>query len=392
MKKLTFSLLLFLCISALLAQDASVTLNEKNPTKIWPSVEMALAERGIAPTAFNQSSGTLLSNYTQFNVMLIPNRAKYKFTLVDNKLNIDLENKEYQSQTGWVSNPIPLGKKTTEKQVGELSKRIAEITQSAELMNKAVLNSKLFPVFKNNVTINNLTMNIVSTRTIGDKTMISGFFNSSTAQKLQSMNDLTLISPSGTSYETDKGSFAGNETHYMGQAMQMMEPDIPVSYDVLFDTKAEKMDVIKKFSVKMYNPDNTQFNFYDIPLPIQVNPNLDASTIEIYKDVYLTFRKHEKTDNNLTIHFVVENKTRSPRQVKIQEAHIIDSNGAKNDEAKVFLGGEDIGFRRVEVEPEVPVAGYFVFEGNVPFEEIRLLRFSTFQYAHFAIRKIVCKE
>lgn len=389
------SILLFVSLIltiAVLAQDASMTINEKNSAIVWPCIELALAENGIVPTAFNQQAGIMQTDFVQFNVLLIPNRAKYSIKLNSNKLEIELTNKEYQSQTGWVSNPIPLGKKVIEKQVGEIAKRIETILGNAELSNKAIQNSKLFPVFKSSETINNLTMQIVSTRCIGDKTMISGFFNSNTTQKISSMNELTLISPTGAKYSAIQGSFAGNETGYLGQISQTMEPDIPISFDVLFDTNAEKMDVIKKFSVKMYRPDNTQFNFYDIALPLQKNTNLDESTIEIYKDVYLTFRKQEKNESSLKIHFIVENKSLTARQISIEQASIIDSNGVKHDKSKVLLANEDMNYRVVFAEPEIPLAGVFEFEGNIPFEAIRLLRFSTRQYANFAVRKIVCKE
>ncbi len=392
MKKSILLIASIILTFALLAQDASIAINEKNIVNIWPCVEMALAENGIAPTAFNQQAGTMQTDFVQFNVLLIPNRAKYSFKLSNNKLDIELTNKEYQSQTGWVSNPIPLGKKVIEKQVGELAKRIEAIVGNVELSNKAVQNSKLFPVFKNSETINNLTMQIVSTRCIGDKTMISGFFSSNSTQKIISMNELTLISPTGAKYGANQGAFAGKETGYLGQISQIMEPDIPVSFDVLFDTKAEKMNVIKKFSVKMYRPDNTQFNFYDIALPMQKNLNLDESTIEIYKDVYLTFRKQEKSEGSLKIHFIVENKSLTARKISIEQASIIDSNGMKHEKANVLIGSEDMNYRVVMAEPEIPMAGMFDFEGNIPFEAIRLLRFSTRQYANFAVRKIVCKE
>lgn len=391
-KSLLLIVITLLSPFAVFAQDASMAINSKNNGILWPCVEFALAENGIAPTAFNQQAGTMLTDFVQFNVLLIPNRAKYSFKFQNNKLDIELTNKEYQSQTGWVSNPIPLGKKVIDKQVGELAKRIEVILASSELSNKAVQNSKLFPVFKSSETINNLTMQIVSTRCIGDKTMISGFFSSNTTQNITSMNELTLISPTGAKYSTNHGAFAGKETYYLGQIAQTMEPDIPVSFDVLFDTKGEKMDLIKKFSVKMYRPDNTQFNFYDIALPMQKNPLLDESTVEVYKDVYLTFRKQEKTEGSLKIHFIVENKSLTARQISIEQASIIDSNGMKHDRAKVLIGNEDLNYRVVTAEPEIPMAGLFEFEGNIPFDAIRLLRFSTRQYANFAIRKIVCKE
>jgi len=388
MKKIKVLFLSVFLTSVVCAQE-SVTLSLTNPVQIWPVVEAALQESSVGISSFNASAGLLQTSSFEYVVLMVKNRAKYKITLSGSVITIELTDREYSSQSGWVSNPLPASKSIKEKYISSLLKKIEAISQQPSLTELAIKNSKLFPVFKGSDSQNGLTMTITSTRVIGNKIMISGQFVTSNNMEIRSMNEVNLISKAGTQFKTDDGSFAGKETGYLSQISQSMEADIPVSYDALFDVNGEKIPTIKKFSVKMYRPDNTSFAFYDIPVPMETDPNLNESTIEIYKNVYLTFKKQEDTGGHLKIYFLIENKSGKNRKIEIQDVSLIDSNGSKADDCKVFIAGEETAYKNVEAEPEVPLAGIFDFTGNIPFNTVKVLKFKTRWTADFSVKKIV---
>jgi hypothetical protein len=399
MKKLTM-ILLSVMLTIVVCAEESLTMTLNNPEQIWPVVEAALSEANVSVENFNASSNLLQTSFFTYTSMLVKNRANYKITLKGSVVNIEFGDRQYLSSSGWVSNPVPATKAGKTKYIEPILKKIDAISKDPALLAEAVKNSKLFPnasaspssALNSSASQNNLSMTVTSTRIIGNKIMVSGQLVTSRDMPIRFMHAVTLISPSGNKYETNYGSFAGIEQVYLSQIEQNMTADIPVSYDAIFNVQGEKMSIIKKFSLYMFEPGKTAFAFYDLAVPREIDPNLNESTVEIYKNIYLTFKKQEDKGGHLKIYFVVENKSGKKHELKLNfpVPSVIDANGSKYDDCKVFIAGEESEL--IEIEPDIPVSGIFDFTGNIPFNSVRVLKFSTRYMADFSIKKIVFQQ
>jgi len=243
--------------------------------------------------------------------------------------------------------------------------------------------------FNDTITINGLTMTIESTRVIGDKVMLSGKFVSNSQMELRSLGDLTAITPSGTKLTTTDGIWAGVETGYLNQVYQKMQTDIPVSFDILFDSNGEKINEIKLFTVNLYEPGNTNYVFRNILIPSHIDSNISASCIEIYKNVYLKFTKQSDTEGHLKIYFSVENKSGKERPLFFENLSLVDDSGNAFNDCNIYIYGKKQVANGQNMFPDIPISGCFDFTGNIPFSKVKLLNFSTHFYANFAIKQIV---
>lgn len=380
--------LLIFVVSLLFALTArsqeSVILPQTDATQIWSIVKNALQERSVSIGVFNTSTGLMETNYYEYTALMINNRFKYKIKLTGSTLTIDMINREYASQTGWVTNLIPLSKSTKEKFITSLAKRIEEISKAQPATEKPIQNIG----FQNAIALNGLTMRIQSTRIIGNKVMLSGQFVSDRLIQLKNLNPIKAITTNGTELITSLGTWAGEETYQLYAVQQELQPEIPVSFNIMFDSKGENVNSIKLLSVKLYSPENTTFVFHDIQVPMQIDPDITPGSIEIYKDVYLKFKKQDDTAGHLKIYFIVENKSGRDRALFLDKGNLIDASGNSFPNPDVFIGGEK-QYSKVNISPDIPVAGYFDFTGNIPYNSVKLLQFSTRDYAKFSVKQIV---
>lgn len=357
MKKLLICLVTILSSFSAYAQE-NITLPLTDPSQIWTVVKLALQERSVSVSTLNAQTGMLKTDYFEYTAMLIKNRARYQIKLVNSTLNLELIDREYLSQAGWAKALIPLSKSSNEKYLGTLSKRIFELSK----IQPVAATPQKSAGFQNEVTIKGLTMSIESTRVIGNKVLLTGKFVSDREIQLKNLNPIKAITSNGTELTTSQGTWAGEDTYQLYAAQQLLQSDIPVSFNIMFDSKGEKINLIKMLSIKLYNPENTTFVFNDIQIPMKTDPNLSSGSIEIYKDVYMTMKKQDDTAGHLKIYFVVENKSGRDRALFLEKGNLIDASGNAYPNPEFFIGGEKL-YSNVMISPDTPVAGYFDFTG-----------------------------
>lgn len=383
MKKLFIFVVSSFFALSISAQE-SVTLSQTGATEIWSIVKTALQERSVTIGEFNTSSGFLQSNYYEYTNLLIKNRFKYKITLTGSTLTFDMIDREYSSQSGWSPNLIPVTKSAKEKFLISLAKRVEEISKLQQASEKPKQNEGS----QNAVSLKGITMSIQSTRLIGNKVMISGQFVSDKVVQLKFLSLIKAMTSKGSELITSQGTWAGEDTWQLYAVNQELQPEIPVSFNIMFDSKGESVDLLKIFSVKLNSPENTSFIFHDVQIPMQVDPDVTPGSIQIYKDVYLKFKKQDDTGGHLKIYFTVENKSGRDRAMFLDNGNLVDASGNSFPNPEVYIGGEKV-YAKVNISPDVPVSGYFDFTGKIPFDTVKLLQFATKDYAKFSIKQIV---
>jgi hypothetical protein len=387
MKKTLLSIVLLASICSVRGQE-SATLPLKDANQIWSVTEMVLRERNIPMMSFSAFAHVFISAPFEYSVLTIRNRACYRISVSSSTVTADLTNREFFNGTAWVSNPAGISDATKDELLKPLVQRIAAISNDMGLVNTACNQSVLYPVYVNAVTVNDLTMYINDSRVIGDRIMLSGRFESSRPMNIRSMNEIKAITANGTELRTNRGTFAGEETNYLGQVNRAMEPGIPVPFDMVFEAQGEKTDQIQICSLQMYEPDKTKFKFFSIPLPMKVDMNLKPGVLETQKNVYMTFRKQETVEGKLRIHFSAENKSGKMKVFYPINFTVTDMNGLQTKQKDVFIGGNK-QYSGFQLPPDIQVSGYVDFETAVPFDSIQLLQFAELQGAKFSVKKIV---
>jgi hypothetical protein len=381
-KSLIFVVSFFIALSV--SAQETITLSQTNATEIWSVVKIALQERSVTIVEFNTSTGFMQSNYYEYSNLLTKNRFKYKITLTGSTLTFDMTDREYSSKSGWVPNLIPVNKSAKEKFLTSLVKRVEEISKSQQASEKPIQNTGS----QNAISLNGITMNIQSTRIIGNKVMVSGQFVSDRVIRMKFLNPVKAMTSKGVELITSQGTWAGEDIWQLYAVDQELQPEIPVSFNIMFDNKDESVDILKIFSVKLYSPENTTFIFHDIQIPMQADPDLTPGSIQIYKDVYMKFKKQDDTGGHLKIYFTVENKSGRERAVFLETGNLIDASGNSYPNPEVYIGGEK-EYAKVNVSPDAPISGYFDFTGNISFSSVKLLQFETKDYAKFSVKQIV---
>ncbi|NOQ75239.1 MAG: hypothetical protein GQ574_24720 [Crocinitomix sp.] len=128
MKKIALLLLnvLFLtsfCNTVLAQKDNSIIF-EKVPESYIDLIHQGITEAGVKVYAYNLQKHSGLSHSFEFTSMLIKNRAKYQIEYLNGDFIIQLVERQYLSDQGWVNNRLPLSKKAKKTHLETIETRI----------------------------------------------------------------------------------------------------------------------------------------------------------------------------------------------------------------------------------------------------------------------------
>jgi len=130
MRNLILSLILLFSFGILQAQDEEgYIVNDVKEGYAWDIVRKAFTEQKLR---FYKQAGNppkALSSYFEYSTVLTKNRAKVEVRFENDRLVLDLVERQYMSDEGWVDNILPLGKKSAEKYLGPLQQRLTELNQ-----------------------------------------------------------------------------------------------------------------------------------------------------------------------------------------------------------------------------------------------------------------------
>jgi len=231
-----------------------------------------------------------------------------------------------------------------------------------------------------------LSINIESTRTIGDRVLISGKLTANEDVRIRGLG-ATAITSDGSVYECVDLIWTGNWTTNMSFDNNFTA-DIPYSFDLIFDTKNKAVNSFISLTLNPFNhtaQKHFKIELKNIVIPVPVDPNLsNPSVIEIEKNVYLRWTKAEESASGLKLNFVVENKGSDDKEVRFlsyNNAKMIDKNGVSYD-AELTLKD------RVNFPVDIPVAGSISVDKPLKMDQIALLEFSSHNFK-YKIKKIV---
>jgi hypothetical protein len=84
----------------------------------------------------NQTSAE--SSFYTYTSLMIKNRFVFKVNIVTNKLTVSISNRQYQSNSHWVDNPLPMSKKQAAKILDPIKEKIIELNKNEIIANNRV--------------------------------------------------------------------------------------------------------------------------------------------------------------------------------------------------------------------------------------------------------------
>jgi hypothetical protein len=145
----------------ILGNDPPVRLVGIDPQPAYQIIEMVLNEKGFKPGEFKPDEGNLFSDWITWTAVAITNRARIQFTAKPGDLSVAIVDRQYSSQEGWSEAIGNLSKKKYQEYVQSVADRIVEISKDPALLQQAIENSVLFPVFKAVNQVGDLTWKLV---------------------------------------------------------------------------------------------------------------------------------------------------------------------------------------------------------------------------------------
>ncbi|WP_372714734.1 hypothetical protein [Ilyobacter sp.] len=129
--KIIILLLFFFSKSLLFAQDYTTLeiLNlEKETARL--SVNQAFKDLKLPKMHLWKNQTTTESSFYTYRTLMVKNRFVFKVNVTANKLTVSIRNRQYQSNSNWIDNPLPMSKKQAAKILDPLKEKILELSKN----------------------------------------------------------------------------------------------------------------------------------------------------------------------------------------------------------------------------------------------------------------------
>lgn len=123
--------LLFLAIiplSAFTQEYKSFQVENIAAEAVWPAVIQTFKELKLPNPVIDKQKGTGQTNYYNFEVLLINNRARFRFEYQTGVLTVSLFDRQYFTDKGWADNLMPMTRKQASKILDPVRDRLIELT------------------------------------------------------------------------------------------------------------------------------------------------------------------------------------------------------------------------------------------------------------------------
>ncbi|NDV95330.1 hypothetical protein D0T84_10410 [Dysgonomonas sp. 521] len=229
-------------------------------------------------------------------------------------------------------------------------------------------------------TSGNLIIKVESTRVIGDQLLVSGKMFANKEFRIMNLKT-SIVAADGDAHKLS-GLWWGGKSTYLSSFDQTLQPDIPYSFDFAFATQNKDMNPVTAMLIDARdwtNKIDMKFNFKAINVPLNEDPNLTPGTMEIGKNIYLTWKKYEESATGLTINFVIENKSNKDQEMSFRSysnARIIDKEG------NIYEGTLTLR-DRVEFPSGTPKAASVSIKEKIKMSEVKMVQFESgdFKYS-----------
>ena len=129
-KILTFVLLVLATfpLSAFSQEYKSFQVENIAAEAVWPAVFQTFKELKLPNPVIDKQKGSGQTNYYNFEVLLIKNRARFRFDYQTGVLTVSLVGRQYLTDKGWADNLMPMTRKQASKILDPVRDRLIELT------------------------------------------------------------------------------------------------------------------------------------------------------------------------------------------------------------------------------------------------------------------------
>lgn len=237
-------------------------------------------------------------------------------------------------------------------------------------------------------TVGPLTVDLESTRVVGDRLLVSGKMIVDRQVRLRNLNS-SVVTPDGDVLQRTNILFGGEDVS-TSVFDKIFQAGIPYSFDLYFDTRNTPMNPLAALMVEIRDQDagvNMEMRFSGVPVPMAPDPNLVPGTFELDKDIYLSWTNFHESPDGLKVDFVVVNRASKDQQLSFRtfdNARIIDSGGNIHPGALTLRD-------RVTFPAGIPVAGSISVEGPVRMSDVLMIQLQSAKIK-YSIREIVFRQ
>lgn len=146
--KILILLLLFFANNTLFAQDYTTlkVLNlEAETARI--AVNQTFKDLKLPHMHIWKNQTSAKSSFYLYTSLMIKNRLVFNINVEPNLLTVSITNRQYQSSSHWVDNPLPMSKKQAAKILDPIKERIIELTKS-KIITQNIISSKKAGIFE----------------------------------------------------------------------------------------------------------------------------------------------------------------------------------------------------------------------------------------------------
>ncbi len=376
--------------SALIFKDAGLRF-------IIPAAELTLTEAGNEAREFNMEEGTLKSDYFIFKNAGVKNRAKYIYTLVDSILTIRLTELQLASGNSWARADDEPASQLSDSLLGNQANRIRAIIADKALLEKAVAASKYFLKFNPTVSNGGMKISIESARRMGDWIIISGKMRSE--QECSTNASIVAQDYKGEGLWVQRVDIGGITDNISVGCYHDYKAGEEKDFNLYFSLKDKSLNAVYSLTINwgVGNRgigifDMKAFKFYDVAIPFNPDPSLDASTFEVYKNVFFTWENAVKKADSLKLYFSLANKTN--KEVRLDITHfwnMQDTAGNDNNNIELFINNKASSYEKPVMPAGAVFKGFFRIITPVDLKGLGRFAFAT-EMSRFEFEKPVFKK
>jgi hypothetical protein len=145
------------------SSDQPISISNISAEKVWQIAEMAINDNKIPVGKLDMEKGLLVSDWLEWNAIAIQNRGRLMLKYDSPNLVLNMADREYKSDKGWVEAIGSLSKKNYATYMQTVADRITEINKDEALTKQAVKTSKLIPAFISVNTFDDLVFTVLKT-------------------------------------------------------------------------------------------------------------------------------------------------------------------------------------------------------------------------------------
>lgn len=251
-------------------------------------IEVAVKDFDYSLAEFNRTDKVLVTDWIEWTVIAVSNRAKLQFEAINDKVVITMINRQYKSDEGWSDTPTKLSKKAQSKYLGKISEKIKSIAEDEQLVADAVYNSELIKCFKPVITLSGIEVTVV--RTVKDS-VIEGksktnliiefnFKNTTSETKEVSISNIMWKSNPAIPFRPGSSKPRGFDKVITWPTGRYSTAEVSPNEEKRFyvylevkDNKEWNLDKLPDFYMR-FNPfEENDYQIYNVPIPY-VNPDI----------------------------------------------------------------------------------------------------------------------